>query len=389
MKVTHIVGARPQFIKYFPISSAIKKFNGHFPENCIKDILIHTGQHYDYAMSKIFFNKFGIKEPDYHLGVGSGLHGEQTGKIIQKVEEVLINEKPDIVMVYGDTNSTLGGALAAAKHHIPIAHIEAGLRSFNKYMPEEINRILTDHVSTFLFCPSKTAVKNLMNEGFKNLLYGGEILPVDYCLQGTDVGSTKKDSNNPFVLNIGDVMYDILIYAIEIAEKHPIILEQLQLTPKNYYLLTLHRAENTDNMERLEEIIGFVNDISGDKTIIFPIHPRTRKVYGNAKKRFVENVKIVEPVDYFDILMLLKTSALILTDSGGLQKEAYWLKIPCITLRDETEWMETVQGGWNILYKDYNGSHNLKDVNGTYYGDGKAAERIVYLINEGLHNLLR
>lgn len=390
MKVTHIVGARPQFIKYFPISSAIKKFNGHFPENCIKDILIHTGQHYDYAMSEIFFNKFGIKEPDYHLGVGSGTHGEQTGKIIQKVEEVLINEKPDIVLVYGDTNSTLGGALAAAKLQIPVAHVEAGLRSFDKSMPEEINRILTDHVSTFLFCPSKTAVKNLMNEGFKNLLYGGEILPMDYCSQGTDVGITKKDSNNPFVLNIGDVMYDILIYAIEIAEKHPIILEQLQLIPKSYYLLTLHRAENTDNVEKLEEIIDFVNDMSGGKDVIFPIHPRTKKIYENTKKKFAVNVRIIDPVDYFDMLQLLKESIHVLTDSGGLQKEAYWLKVPCITLRRETEWVETVKSGWNILYKDYNGSHNPVDEKEANYGDGKAAERIVYLIiNEGLNDLLR
>ncbi len=377
MKMTHIVGARPQFIKYFPVSEAIKKFNRHNPEKCIQDVLVHTGQHYDYNMSKIFFDKFGIKEPGYHLGVGSGTHGEQTGKIIQQAEKVLLKERPDLIVVYGDTNSTLGGALAAAKPHIPIAHVEAGLRSFNKAMPEEINRILVDHMSTFLLCPSKTAVKNLTDEGFRNLFNDGKFFPLNYFTEGKDVKDINKDYGNSFVMNVGDVMYDVLLYAIDIAEKESVILEQLQLVSGNYYLLTLHRAENIDHVERLEEIIGFVNDLSKDKTVIFPIHPRTKKIYRDAKRRFTENVNKIEPMDYFDLLMLLKNSDLVMTDSGGLQKEAYWLEIPCITMRNETEWVETIKSSWNVLYKDYNGSHNPTDVNGTDYGDGKAAERIV------------
>lgn len=379
MKIAHIVGARPQFIKYFPVSEAIKK---HSQEKNTSDILIHTGQHYDYNMSKIFFDKFGIKEPEYHLGIGSGIHGMQTGNIIQKVEEVLLNEKPDLIVVYGDTNSTLGGALVASKLHISIAHVEAGLRSFNKSMPEEINRILTDHVSTFLLCPSKTAVTNLINEGFNNFQNNGEILSQSYFFQDSLVKNVKVDNNNPLVLNVGDVMYDVLLYAVEITEKQSTILEQLQLTSRNYYLMTLHRAENTDNVKRLEEIIGFVNDISGGKDVIFPIHPRTKNIFGNTKIKFAENVKIIDPVDYFDMLQLLKGSTLVLTDSGGLQKEAYWLEIPCITLRRETEWVETIKSGWNVLYKDYNGSHKPTDTKRTCYGDGKASERIVSIIDK-------
>ncbi len=378
MKIIHIIGARPQFIKYFPVSEAIKK---HSQGRSTFDILVHTGQHYDYNMSKIFFDKFNIKEPEYHLGIGSGTHGIQTGNILQKVEEVLLAEKPDLIVVYGDTNSTLGGALVASKLHIPITHVEAGLRSFNKSMPEEINRILTDHVSTFLLCPSNTAVKNLVNEGFNNLLNNGEILPRDYLLQYSRANSVQVDNNNPLVLNVGDVMYDVLLYAIKIAEKQSTILEQLQLTLGNYYLMTLHRAENTDCVERFEDIIGFVNDLSKDKTVIFPIHPRTKKIYGSAKRRFNGNINIIEPLDYFDLLMLLKNSALVMTDSGGLQKEAYWLEIPCITMRNETEWIETLQGGWNVLYKDYNGAHKPIDVKRTCYGDGKAADRIVSIID--------
>ncbi len=377
MKIIHIIGARPQFIKYFPVSEAIKK---HSQERSTCDILVHTGQHYDYNMSKIFFDKFGIKEPEYHLGIGSGTHGIQTGNILQKVEEVLLDEKPDLIVVYGDTNSTLGGALVASKLHIPITHVEAGLRSFNKSMPEEINRVLTDHVSSFLLCPSNTAVKNLANEGFNNFLNNGEILPLDYLLQHSSANNVKVD-NNPLVLNIGDVMYDVLLYTVKIAEKQSTILEQLQLTPMNYYLMTLHRAENTDCVERFEDIIGFVNDLTKDKTVIFPIHPRTRKIYGNAKRRFNGNVNIIEPLDYFDLLMLLKNSALAMTDSGGLQKEAFWLEIPCITMRNETEWIETLQGGWNVLYKDYNGAHKPIDFKRTCYGDGKAADRIVSIID--------
>ena len=379
MKIAHIVGARPQFIKYFPVSEAIKK---HSQERNTSDILIHTGQHYDYNMSKIFFDKFGIKEPEYHLGIGSGTHGVQTGNLIQKVEEVLMHEKPDIIVVYGDTNSTLGGALVASKLHIPIAHVEAGLRSFNKSMPEEINRILTDHVSTFLLCPSKKAVKNLIDEGFKDIFDDGEIFPLNYFTERKDVKDINKGYGNSFVTNVGDVMYDVLLYAIDIAEKESVILERLQLVSGRYCLLTLHRAESTNNIEQLEEIIVFVNDVSGGKDVIFPIHPRTKNIYENTKIKFTENVKVIDPIDYFDMLQLLKESSLVLTDSGGLQKEAYWLEIPCITLRKETEWVETVKSGWNVLYKDYGGPHNPTETHKTFYGDGKAAERIVSIIDK-------
>lgn len=377
IKIANIVGARPQFIKYFPVAEAIKNYNSN-NGSVIKDMLIHTGQHYDYSMSKVFFDDFGIREPDYHLGIGSGNHGEQTGRIIQKVEEVFSTERPDIVLVYGDTNSTLGGALASAKLHIPVVHIEAGLRSFNKYMPEEINRILTDHISTLLFCPSKTAIRNLINEGFSNILNDGETISLNHPVQQSkELSSIKADKNNPAVVNIGDVMYDVLQFSIKIADKKSKILEQLHLAPKNYYILTLHRAENTDNPERLEKVIAFANDFAKDKAIIFPMHPRTRKIYENARVKLDKNVNIIEPLGYFDILMLLKNSLLVMTDSGGMQKEAYWLRVPCITLRDETEWVETVQSGWNILYQNYKGKHEPTEDAPSLYGDGRASKHIV------------
>lgn len=377
LKIANIIGARPQFIKYFPISKAIETVNDQ-SESMIEDILVHTGQHYDYAMSKVFFDELGIKAPDYHLEVGSGNHGAQTGQIISKVEDVIFKEKPDIVVVYGDTNSTLGAAVAASKRHIPVVHVEAGLRSFNKYMPEEINRVLTDYISTFLLCPSKTAIRNLMDEGFRNILNNGLLVPQDYFSQNRDLINTDK--NNPSVINVGDVMYDVLFYAVEIAERKSSILEQMNLTRGKYYLLTLHRAENTDNPDRFEEVIGFINNLTSDKTVIFPMHPRTKKVYEGAEKKFAGNVKIIEPVGYFDILMLLKNSSLVMTDSGGMQKEAYWLKIPCVTLRDETEWVESIESGWNVLYKNYNGSHISVDREAGSYGDGNTAERIVSLL---------
>lgn len=372
MKIANIVGARPQFIKYFPVSDAIKSANIN-SEAFIKDILVHTGQHYDYTMSKVFFEDFGIREPDYHLEVGSGTHGVQTGQIIKKVEEVILKEKPEIILVYGDTNSTLGSAVAASKLHIPIVHVEAGLRSFNKYMPEELNRILTDHASTLLLCPSKTAVKHLRNEGFKNVLNSGELVPLNYS-------EFTSDLNNPAVINVGDVMYDVLLYAVEIAQEKSGILEQLNVSSGNYSLLTLHRAENTDNYNKFEEIISFVNETSLGETVIFPMHPRTKKAYEGTDKKFTDNIKIVDPVGYFDILMLLKNCSLVTTDSGGMQKEAYWLRVHCITMRDETEWVETVESGWNVLYKDYGGSHKALDVDGIPYGDGKTAERVVNLL---------
>lgn len=381
MKIINIVGARPQFIKYFPVSEAINNFR-KTSGMVVQDILIHTGQHYDYSMSKIFFDEFGIREPDYHLGVGSGSHGAQTGQILQRVEDVLLKEKPDIVVVYGDTNSTLGGALAASKLHIPIVHVEAGLRSYNKYMPEEINRVLTDHISSVLICPTEAAVKNLRSEGFTNIVNDGKLYEVfdEKCHKVMD------DIANSLVVNVGDVMYDVLLYAIGIASKRSKIMEQLQVTSKDYCLLTIHRAENTDDQERLKEIINFVNDVSSGTRIIFPVHPRAKKAFETMKIRFRDNVSSIEPLGYFDMMMLLKNSKCVLTDSGGLQKEAYWLGVPCITLRDETEWVETIRSGWNVLYKDYKEQHNLSNNNERYYGDGKAAEKIINVLSEWLSN---
>ncbi len=316
MKIIDIVGARPQFIKLAPVLKEIMK------RDDIKEVLIHTGQHYDYEMSDLFFDELDLKRPDYHLGVGSGTHGYQTAEMIKKIEDVLIKEEPDIVMVYGDTNSTLAGALASAKLHIKVAHVEAGLRSFNKRMPEEINRILTDHISDFLFCPTKQAVKNLKREGIEKGVY-----------------------------LTGDVMYDAIMIYIKIAEKNSYILDKLSRKPKSYIVATIHRAENTDNRKRLFNILKGL-DIVSQKIcpVILPLHPRSMK---KIKEYGVETkyIKIVKPVSYLDMLILEKNAKVVITDSGGIQKEAFFFKVPCITLRDETEWVETVRSGWNKLVK--------------------------------------
>jgi len=366
MKLLHIIGARPQFIKYFPVQEAILKEISLYP---VENRLIHTGQHYDYLMSKVFFDELGIKPPDYHLEVGSGNHGQQTALVLQRVEEILLKEKPEVVIVYGDTNSTLGGALAAVKLHIPLAHVEAGLRSFNKGMPEEINRILTDHVSSVLFCPSKSAVNNLQKEGFTNVYNNGDIAETPL--------HNSLTPDHPLVMNVGDVMYDMLLHARDLANQKSCILTELVLAEKDYALLTLHRAENTDDLKILEMIVRFINETTAGQTVIFPMHPRMVKVYGQAREKFASHIRIIEPVSYFDLLMLLGHAARLFTDSGGMQKEACWLKVPCITIREETEWLETIQSGWNILYRNYQGFHQPKSKSVNAYGDGKAAEKII------------
>jgi UDP-N-acetylglucosamine 2-epimerase len=376
MKICSIVGARPQLIKYFPISLAIAHARDKGQES-VEDVLIHTGQHYDYRMSKIFFDELGIRIPDHHLGVGSGTHAEQTAGILAAAEGVLQAEKPDAVVVYGDTNSTLAGAVAAVKLHLPVAHVEAGLRSYNRVMPEEINRILTDRISWYLFCPCRNAAENLAREGFRWIVGDGD------PIRDTDaprIGERARESDEPMVCNTGDVMYDAILRFARMAEERSTVLTDLDLTDERFTLLTMHRAENTDDVERFEALVSFVNGVAVEEPVVFPMHPRTKKVYERCRGRFSDRIRVVEPVSYLDVLMLLKHADMLLTDSGGMQKEAYWLRVPCITLRDETEWIETVQSGWNVLYKDYFGAHPPRKDDVTAYGDGKAAERIVQIL---------
>jgi UDP-GlcNAc3NAcA epimerase len=318
MKIVTIVGARPQFIKAAPVSRALDLRNRDHSPDGIREVVVHTGQHYDANMSDVFFEELRLRRPDYNLAVGSGTHGVQTGEILAGVERVLLSETPDLVVVYGDTNSTLAGALAAAKVHVPVAHVEAGLRSFNKKMPEEINRVLTDHVADLLLCPTETARENLRREGI-----------------------TKG------VFVVGDVMYDAAMEHRELAERTSGILRNLALTAGGYALATVHRAENTDHPERLSNIVDALADIGRDVPVVWPVHPRTRKILG--RDFSVNGLLLIEPVPYLDMLMLECSAVAVLTDSGGVQKEAAWYQVPCITLRDETEWVETLEAGRNTL----------------------------------------
>jgi len=310
-----VVGARPQFIKAAAVSREMAKHKE------IREIIVHTGQHFDANMSDIFFAEMEIPKPDYYLEVNSLSHGAMTGRMLEKVEEVLIRERPDYVMVYGDTNSTLAGALAAKKLHIKVVHVEAGLRSFNMQMPEEINRILTDRISDILCCPTDTAVENLKREGF---------------------GSVPCR-----VVKTGDVMQDAAIYYRSVAAERSAIISRLALDHKPFVLCTIHRAENTDDPERLAAIVSALNRISQDMKVVMPLHPRTRKII--AENRLEMLFEPIEPVGYFDMIELLSHTRLVMTDSGGLQKEAYFFAKPCVTLRDETEWIELVEHGINIL----------------------------------------
>lgn len=350
MKIVSIVGARPQFIKVKPVIEELRKRK-------IKHILVHTGQHYDYEMSKIFFEELSIPEPDYNLEIGSHTQGKQTALMLERIEKVLLKEKPDIVIVYGDTNSTLAGALSAVKLDIPVAHVEAGLRSYRMDMPEEINRVLTDRISKFLFCPTRTAVNNLKKEGITKGVY-----------------------------LVGDVMYDI--FKSKIKNQKSKILKKLKLKPKEYLLLTIHRQENTDNLRNLKNILSAL--IRTGERIVFPVHPRTRKVlnqFEDLTGNQLSNFLLLEPVSYLEMLALEKNAKKILTDSGGVQKEAYWFGVPCITLRNETEWVETVESGWNVLV-GYKPRRILEAVRTAQpvskcealYGDGRAGERIIDLV---------
>lgn len=348
MKVVSVVGARPQFIKAAAVSRILRRQH--------REILLHTGQHYDDLMSDVFFRELDLPPPDVNLGVGSASHGRQTGEMLIGIERVLLEERPDRVLVYGDTNSTLAGALAAAKLGIPLAHVEAGLRSFNRAMPEEINRIVADRLSDLLFCPTQTAVENLAREGITSGVHW-----------------------------VGDVMYDLLLQSLPLAERRSDILERLGLGPGTYLLATVHRAGNTDVRENLSAIIAGLNAVG--ETVVFPLHPRTRHALAQWGIAPGENVRLIEPVGYLDMLILEKNARLILTDSGGVQKEAYWLGIPCLTLREETEWVETVEAGWNVLV----GTSPERIVEAVHtfhpqgerpalFGDGRAGEKIVELL---------
>lgn len=348
MKIVSVIGARPQFIKAATVSRVLRAMPG------IQDVIIHTGQHYDSKMSEIFFQELDIPEPDYNLEVGSGSHAYQTARMLEGIESILIREKPNWVLVYGDTNSTVSGALAAAKLHIPVAHVEAGLRSFNKIMPEEINRIVTDHISDLLFAPTQTAITNL-----------------------------EKEGRAQFTHFTGDVMYDSVLYYKHWIEQSQ---NEKETTPSKepYFLATIHRAENTDDPSKLEEIFAALSYV--DAKFIVPLHPRTRKILDD-KIKIGTNIQIIEPVGYLEMLQLTLGATKVITDSGGLQKEAYFLQKPCITIRTETEWIETIHGGWNII----TGTNSQKIIQAikapsptqpqtNQFGDGNAAQHIIDII---------
>jgi UDP-GlcNAc3NAcA epimerase len=340
-RVLTVVGARPQFIKAAAVSRAIRETEG------LTEVMVHTGQHFDADMSDIFFNELDIPAPAHRLEIHGGGHGEMTGRMLGAIEPVLMAEKPDWVVVYGDTNSTLAGALAAAKLHIPIAHVEAGLRSFNRRMPEEINRVLTDHISSLHLCPTRAPIDNLAREGISDGVH-----------------------------HVGDVMYDATLFATGCAEKASNIQDELKVEHKKYGVATVHRPENTDSPERLRFVIDYLRKQATTQPIVFPLHPRTRQTADRLGIAF-DGLTMTGPVGYLDMAKLLHGASAVFTDSGGLQKEAYFHRVPCVTMRDETEWTETVDHGWNRLWKgpDFVARRDIDE-----YGEGRAAFRIAELL---------
>ena len=361
MKIATIIGARPQFIKASVVSRIIRD---NYADD-IEEVLIHTGQHFDHNMSKVFFEELDIPEPKYNLKISGSQHGEMTGRMLEAIEKVLLIEKPNWVLVYGDTNSTLAGALAAAKLHIPVAHIEAGLRSFNMRMPEEVNRIIADRISSLLFCPTKTAIRNLKAEGFKDGLH-----------------------------NVGDVMYDVALFYRNSKSSQLTILDDLGLVKEKFALVTCHRAENTDDPGRLRLIMSSLASLAKEIPVVVSLHPRTRKLLmQQGLSSFLTRLIVIEPLSFLEMLTLEQSAKLILTDSGGVQKEAFFYGVPCITMRDETEWVETLEGGWNRL-----ASPNLANIASIAlevisdppskkvnmpYGNGRASEKILDLLLAG------
>jgi UDP-GlcNAc3NAcA epimerase len=339
-KILTVVGARPQFIKASVVSRAMARAG-------LEEIMLHTGQHFDPSMSDIFFRELEMPRPTHNLQIHSLGHGAMTGRMMEGIEAVLIEERPDMVLVYGDTNSTLAGALAAAKLNIPVAHVEAGLRSFNRHMPEEINRVMADHLSTFLFCPTSTAVANLASEGIVAEVHA-----------------------------VGDVMFDTTIAAIRLASLKSDVLGRLSLQPKSYAVATVHRAENTDEPVQFARVIDWLAEAARTQHIVMVIHPRTRALFA-ARGNKLDGVTLIEPLGYLDMTQLVHYAATVFTDSGGLQKEAYFHRVPCVTLRDQTEWVETIEAGWNRLWtsREYRDRRDISD-----YGEGHAADAIVDLI---------
>ena len=353
-KIVTILGARPQFIKASVVSAAIAN------SDSLSEVVIHTGQHFDTNMSDVFFAELGMPKPRHQLNINGGSHGVMTGRMLGEIERVLVHEKPDSVLVYGDTNSTLAGALAAAKLHIPVAHVEAGLRSFNMRMPEEINRILTDRISSWLFAPTTAAAQHLMAEGI----------------------SSEK------IHHVGDVMYDVALHHGARVSAEAGMLRQLNLKPGGYVLATVHRAENTDNLERLAAIVDALEIIAEEMPLVWPLHPRTRTVLiqTNRLEQLSKKVTLVEPMGYLDMIQLEKYAALIATDSGGVQKEAFFYGVPCVTLRDETEWVELVESGWNRLAPPGDAQSLVRSIQEALgsrgkdvapYGNGAAASAII------------
>ena len=359
MNLLTIVGARPQFIK----AAVLSRYICDNPYCGIIETLLHTGQHYDRNMNDVFFQELNIPQPDINLHVGSGSHGKITGLMLERIEEVIIEKKPDAVLVYGDTNSTLAGALAASKLHVPVAHVEAGLRSFMMAAPEEQNRRLTDHLSTWLFCPTQTAIDNLHQEGIVDNIFDG-----------------KPNADKKRVTITGDIMYDASLYYRGKSN--------IQIQEKDFILLTIHRAENTDDPLRISSIVTAINSLS-DYRFIFPVHPRTRKILEQHNLMFEAHVKIIEPVGYLEMLGLESACFAVLTDSGGVQKEAFFFRKPCITMRDSTEWVELVDSGWNTLVgankdKIISAVRNISvpKVYPELYGDGNCTQKICDVLKD-------
>lgn len=343
-QILTVVGARPQLIKAAPVSRALGALG-------LTECLVHTGQHFDELMSGVFFKELGIAEPAYNLEINSLGHGAMTGRMLEKLDEVLLTERPGLVLIYGDTNSTLAGALGAAKLNIPLAHVEAGLRSFNRAMPEEVNRVVADHLSTLLFCPTSTAVGNLAKEGITRGVHA-----------------------------VGDVMHDVALAMLKRAEQHSQILQREGLAPRTYAVATVHRAENTDNPERFARLVAWLEEAARSTPVIFPVHPRTRKLM-LTRSIAPAGIRLIDPVSYLDMTQLVHHAAAVFTDSGGLQKEAYFHRVPCVTLREETEWPETIDAGWNRLWMgpDYVARRDIPD-----YGSGNSAELIAAIIRDAL-----